>query len=254
MLFQRERPLEALAGVNLGRQEMTHSDKTLEPGGPDSSFAGLAPIPRVTLHDAVLNQVRDMIIEGKLPPGARIQEGQIGVLLGVSRTPIREAIKTLVSEGLVEIVPAKGAVVRRFSIEDIANILEALKIIEQSAGTLACERASEAQLQSIRQIHEQMLQRFRQRDRLSYFKLNQLIHTEIVRASGNPTLVEIHDHLQARIKRIRFVGNEQPDRWSGAVADHEEIIDALVARDASRLAHALGMHLDKTLARVEDAV
>ncbi len=94
---------------------------------------GVTRITRVTLHDAVLNQIRDMIIEGQLMPGTRINEGQVGASLGVSRTPLREAIKTLASEGLVEIVPAKGAVVRRFTVQDIGEILEVLKALEQAA-------------------------------------------------------------------------------------------------------------------------
>ena len=76
----------------------------------------------------------------------------------------------------------------------------------------------------------------------------------LAEASGNAVLSEIHQTLQARIKRIRFVGNETPDRWAGAVAEHEEMIDALSARDAGRLAEVLGRHLDQTLVRVRDAI
>ena len=106
---------------------------------------GVMRITRVTLHDAVLNQIRDMIIEGQLKPGTRINEGQVGAMLGVSRTPLREAIKTLASEGLVELVPAKGAVVRRFSLQDVRDMLEAVGALEQFAARLACERAIDAE-------------------------------------------------------------------------------------------------------------
>lgn len=220
----------------------------------DPAIGGVTPIARVTLHDAVVNQVRDMIIEGRLAPGSRINEGQVGALLGVSRTPMREAIKTLASEGLVEMVPAKGAVVRKFSERDIRDILEALKAIEQAAARLACADASDAEIKKIVQIHKRMMTLYASRNRLAYFKLNQSIHSAIVEASGNAVLSEIHQTLQARIKRIRFVGNETPDRWAGAVAEHEEMIDALSARDAGRLAEVLGRHLDQTLVRVRDAI
>ena len=92
--------------------------------GAGAPIEGVTRITRVTLHDAVLNQLRDMIIEGRLPPGSRINEGQVGASLGVSRTPLREAIKTLASEGLIEIIPAKGAIVRRFTENDIREILD----------------------------------------------------------------------------------------------------------------------------------
>ncbi len=211
-------------------------------------------ITRITLHDAVLNQIRDMIIEGRLAPGTRINEGQVGASLGVSRTPLREAIKTLASEGLVEIVPAKGAIVRRFSENDIREILEVLKALEQAAARLACQRASDAEITAIRALHGTMLEHYAARNRLIYFKLNQAIHSAIVLASGNSVLAQTHETLQARIKRIRFIGNETPDRWAAAVAEHEEMIAALAVRDADRLEEVLGRHLDKTVERVRDAV
>ncbi len=222
--------------------------------GTDEGLGGVTRITRVTLHDAVLNQIRDMIIEGTLMPGTRINEGQVGASLGVSRTPLREAIKTLASEGLVEIVPAKGAVVRRFTESDIREILEVLKALEQTAARLACKSATDAAIKKIAQMHKRMLALYEAKNRLAYFKLNQSIHTAIVQASGNSVLAQTHDTLQARIKRIRFIGNETPDRWAAAVAEHEEMIEALIARDAERLAEVLGRHLDKTMDRVRDAI
>jgi DNA-binding GntR family transcriptional regulator len=210
----------------------------------------LPPITRRTLHAEVASRLRDLIIEGRLAPGARINEGQIGMQLGVSRTPLREAIKTLVSEGLVEIVPAKGAMVRVFSEEDVAQTLEALKIIEQNAGRLACQRASAAELAQIQALHEQMLAQYEKRQRLDYFKLNQAIHSAIVAASGNDILAELHTTLQARIKRARFVGNGEPEKWAGAVAEHAEMADALARRDAEALAEVLGRHMDASFDRV----
>lgn len=217
-------------------------------------LADVSPIARATLHDAVVNQVRDMIIEGKLPAGTRINEGQIGARLGVSRTPMREAIKTLASEGLVEMVPAKGAIVRRFSIEDVRQILEVLKALEQAASLLACAKATDGEIAAIAQIHRRMLALYKSRNRLAYFKLNQEIHTAIVRASANSVLAQTHEMLQARIKRIRFVGNKTADRWAAAVAEHDEMIAALTKRDGSRLSEVLGRHLDHTLERVRDVV
>ena len=172
----------------------------------------------------------------------------------MSRTPLREAIKTLASEGLVEILPAKGAIVRRFSESDIRDILEVLKALEQCAARLACRSASDAEIAGIAALHGEMMALYAQRNRLAYFKLNQNIHSAIVQASGNATLAQTHDQLQARIKRIRFIGNEKPERWAGAVAEHEEMVAALQRRDADALAEVLGRHLDKTMDRVRDAI
>lgn len=214
----------------------------------------VAPITRVTLHDEVLSRVRDMIIEGKLPPGSRINEVQVGAMLGVSRTPLREAIKTLVSEGLVEIIPAKGAVVRSFDEQAIHDILEVIKALEQAAARLVCRNASDQEIAALQATHAEMMRLYGRGDRLAYFKLNQKIHSGLALASGNPVLAQTHEQLQSRIKRIRFVGNEEPGRWAGAVAEHEEMMQALAARDAEWLSRIIGQHLDHTLERVRHAV
>ncbi|MGE7473469.1 GntR family transcriptional regulator [Bosea sp. NPDC003192] len=211
-------------------------------------------ITRRTLHEEVLERLRDMIIEGRLTPGQRINEGAVGAQLGVSRTPLREAIKTLASEGLVEIQPAKGAIVRKLSAHDLVQILEVLKTLEQLGGRMTCAQASDEAVAAIKALHDEMMELYRARNRLDYFKLNQAIHSAIVAASGNDVLVEMHGTLQARIKRLRFVGNEGPEKWAGAVAEHEEMIEALLRRDGEALAAVIGKHMDSTLIRVRDVL
>jgi DNA-binding GntR family transcriptional regulator len=211
-------------------------------------------ITRRTLHEEVLERLRDMIIEGRLGPGQRINEGAVGAQLGVSRTPLREAIKTLASEGLVEIQPAKGAIVRKFSAGDLLQILEVLKTLEQLGGRMTCAQASDETIAAIKALHDEMMELYRTRNRLDYFKLNQAIHSAIVAASGNDVLVEMHGTLQARIKRLRFIGNEGPEKWAGAVAEHEEMIAALLKRDGDSLAAIIGKHMDSTLVRVRDVL
>lgn len=218
------------------------------------ALAGYPRITRRTLHDEVLERLRDMIIEGRLEPGQRINEGPVGAQLGVSRTPLREAIKTLASEGLVEILPAKGAIVRKFTERDLAQILQVLKTLEQLGGRMACEQASDETIAAIHGLHKRMLELYETRERLEYFKLNQAIHSAIVAASGNAVLAEMHETLQARIKRLRFIGNEGPVKWAGAVAEHEEMMAALLKRDAEALADVIGRHMESTRLRVHDVL
>lgn len=211
-------------------------------------------IARHTLHDAVVNRVRDMIIEGTLAPGARVHEGQLCEQLGVSRTPLREALKFLAREGLVELVPSRGAVVRRFTPKDVRDSLTVLASLEELAGRLAVESADDGEIRQVRDLHDEMLRCYRAKDRLTYFKLNQDIHLAIIRLSENEWLAYVHGILQARLKRIRFIGNEGPDKWAAAVADHEEMILSLEARDGPRLSAALRHHLEETWHRVKDAL
>lgn len=212
------------------------------------------PIARPTLHDAIVARVRDMVIEGELAPGTRLHEGNLGKMLGVSRTPLREALKFLVSEGLLELSPGRGAVVRQFTAKDVHDSLIVLGSLEGLAGRLACANATDAEIREVQQLHDRMMDMYEKRDRLPYFKLNQAIHSAILRLTKNEALVSVHGVLQARLKRIRYIGNEGPEKWAGAVADHEEIIMALAARDPERLSTILTAHMEKTWERVRNAV
>ena len=209
-----------------------------------------ARIERLPLLDAILSRLRDMIIEGQLPPGTRLNEGQIGQQLGVSRTPLREAIKYLASEGLVELVPARGAVVKQFGAREVRDMLEVIRILEQQAGIIACTQATDAGIAEVRALHDQMLDCYARRDRMAYYKLNQAIHTAIVALADNGALCEVHARLQTRLKRIRFIGHEGADKWASAVAEHEQMIQALEARDAEGLSEILGRHLTLAWDRV----
>jgi DNA-binding GntR family transcriptional regulator len=232
-------------------------DRQMRPDAPSPVGAELedrGPIARPSLHDAIVARVRDMIIEGTLTPGMRVHEGNLGNELGVSRTPLREALKFLASEGLVELSPGRGAVVRQFSAKDVRDSLVVLGELEGLAGRLACEQASDAEIQEVRQLHDRMMEMYTSRDRLPYFKLNQNIHSAILRLSKNEALAYVHNILQARLRRIRYIGNEGPEKWAGAVADHEEIISALEARDAERLSRVLISHMDRTWERVRHAI
>lgn len=194
--------------------------------------------------------MRDMIIEGELASGDRINESELCLRLGVSRTPVREAVKTLASEGLIEAVRAKGAVVKRLEVAEVRHLLEAVVMIEQFACRAAVTRASDAEIRDIAAMHDEMADLFAVRDRLAYFKLNQAIHAGMVALAHNAVLSSMHETLQRQLRRIRFVGNEKPDAWAGAMAEHNVIMAALKARDAEALAEALAAHLEKTRVRV----
>ena len=211
-------------------------------------------IQRTALHDTLVSRLRDMIIEGELAPGSRMHESQLGEQLGVSRTPLREAIKYLASEGLVELVPSRGAVVKRFTGKDVHDMIIVLKSLEELAGTLACVTATDEEIARVRKIHNEMLRCYQARDRLSYYKLNQAIHTEISLLTHNEALASMQALLQSRLKRIRFIGHEGPEKWAAAVAEHEEMITALEARDGKALSEVLGRHLLKAWERVKDSI
>jgi DNA-binding GntR family transcriptional regulator len=221
---------------------------------PPTAGESSGPITRRTLHDEVVSRVRDMIVDGRLEPGARLHEGPICEELGVSRTPLREAFKVLASEGLIEILPNRGAIVRSFTPKDVWDTLVVLGHLEALAADLVCKEASDGEIVAVRALHDRMMEEYARRNRMEYFKLNQAIHSAIVAMSKNDTLRALHENLQARLKRIRYVGNESAPKWQGAVDDHAEIIAALEGRDGARLGAILRQHMMNTWTRVSQTL
>ncbi|MEY8880264.1 GntR family transcriptional regulator [Donghicola sp. XS_ASV15] len=217
-------------------------------------MAASIAITNRSLHDQVVSRVRDLIIEGTLEPGSRIDEAHLIEELGVSRTPFREALRTLAAEGLVIVRPSKGSIVRKLTPEDVFSMLEVLGNLERLAGELACERASDQEIAALIDLHNSMMECYRTRERMPYYKMNQEFHSRLAELSKNETLQEMQANIQARLKRIRYIGNQEPDSWAGAVADHEEMVRALKNRDGKRLGDAMAGHLGKTWERVKDSI
>ena len=218
--------------------------------GAGESPSPIVPLSRPTLHGQLVDRVRTLIVEGQLAPGTRIHEGELGKALGVSRTPLREALKVLASEGLVELVQGRGAVVRKLTGKDVAEMLDVLRALETLAARLACRNATDAQIAALRRTHDEMIAFYEAGNRLDYYWRNQAIHAGLADLSGNALLATMHATIQARMKRIRFIGNEDPGGWTAAVAEHREMIAALEARDEARLAEVVARHLDETWKRV----
>ena len=220
----------------------------------DDETSAIEPLNRRTLHDEVVDRVRTLIVEGRLAPGTRIHESQLCKALGVSRTPLREALKVLASEALIELVPGRGAVVKRLTRQDVRDMLDVLVALESMAGLLACRNATDAQIAALRATHDEMMALYAAGNRLEYYWRNQAIHAGLAQLSGTVLLASLHQMIAARLKRIRFIGNEEPAKWAGAVAEHEQMIAALEARDEKALAEVIHRHLDQTWLRVIDRI
>lgn len=214
----------------------------------------MSQIERFPLHEVVAGRVRDLIIEGKLAPGDEVSEPMLCELLGVSRTPIREAIRTLAGEGLIVLRPGRSTIVRQFTRAEVRGMLEVIAELEAMAARQVCARASDAQIAEIVATHRRMMGHFEAHERLPYYKLNQATHSLIVASAGNAALSEVHELLQARMKRIRYVGHDTRERWVSAAMEHEAMVQALVARDAEAADRAMRIHIENTWTRIKDAV
>lgn len=195
-------------------------------------------------HEILLAGLRTMIADGELTPGARVPEPLLCERFGVSRTPLREALKVLAAEGLIELLPNRGARIARLTAADAEAVLQVVGALEALAGELACARLDAATLAELRALHYQMLAH-RLRDELAdYYRINRRIHETIVAAAGNPVLATLYHGLSGRVQRVRYLAPMSPAQWDRALADHEEILTALEARDARRLGEILRRHLD----------
>jgi DNA-binding GntR family transcriptional regulator len=207
-----------------------------------------------SLHGEILIRLRDHIVEGNIPDGGRIPERQLCEMLGISRTPLREALKVLAAEGLVELLPNRGARVRQLSERDLGELFDLMGGLEGLAGRLACENISDAEIAEIERLHYEMYGFYLHRDMHGYFRVNQAIHHRIVEAARNAALMSAYTSLAGRIRRIRYSANfaRKRERWGEAMREHETILDALRRRAGGELSDILFRHLrNKRTAAVE---
>ena len=199
-----------------------------------------------TLASQAASQLRDMIAQNELPPGTRIRERAIAQKISVSRTPLREALRILAVERLVEILPNRGAVVAVLQPNEIEGLLGVLGVLEAFAGEEFCAKASDEDIAEVRALHFEMLAAYERKNQLEYFKINQAIHLAIVEGADNPSLQEVHGQINARLYRVRYQSNLTHSNWHTAIAEHHAILDALTKRDGSALSSILRAHLGTT--------
>ena len=180
-----------------------------------------AIIPRRSLHDELASQLRDMLVRGELKAGDKIPEQALCVRFGVSRTPLREALKVLANEGLLNLSPNRGASVARISPEEVDELFPIMGALEALAGEIACARASEADIAAVQAMHDEMVEYYRASDAVAYLRLNRRIHEAFFEIAGNRALTQLYQTLLMRIHAVRFTAQKSNERWREAVEDHE---------------------------------
>jgi DNA-binding GntR family transcriptional regulator len=206
--------------------------------------AEILSIPRAALHHQVTHRLRQMLVENLIAPGAKLNERTLCEALSISRTPLREAIKALAAEGLVELLPNRGAVAVALSESDVRDTFEVMAGLEGQSGMLAAQRITDTELTEIRALHLEMMAAHVRRDLSTYYRLNAAIHRAINAAAKNPVLSSTYDQVNARLQALRFRSNQDEDKWNKAMDEHTQMIDALQARDGLALRDVLVAHLE----------
>lgn len=205
--------------------------------------AEIIAIPRTGLHEQVAQRLRQMLVEGEIAPGAKLNERELAERLNVSRTPLREAIKRLAAEGLVELLPNRGAVAVSLTEADVQNTFEVMAGLEAQSGELAAQRITPQELDEIRAMHFEMMAAYTRRDLSAYYALNARIHNAINAAAKNPVLASVYEQVNARLQALRFRSNQDGEKWKRAMKEHETMIDALAAHDSAAMREVLLSHL-----------
>lgn len=208
-------------------------------------MAEVISIPRQVLHQEVAQRLRQRIVEGDIAPGAKLNERALSEALHVSRTPLREAIRMLAAEGLVELLPNRGAVALQLGAQDVADTFEVIAGLEGQSGELAAQRITPPELAEVRALHYEMLAAYTRRDLSTYYRLNAHIHERINAAARNPVLAQVYRTVNARLQSLRFRSNFDERKWATAVQEHEAMVDLLAARDAAGLRALLVQHLQR---------
>lgn len=195
------------------------------------------------LHGQVTQRLRQLLVEGRIAPGAKLNERELCEQMKVSRTPLREAIKTLAAEGLVELLPNRGAIAVALSEADILNTFEVMAGLEGLSGELAAQRITAEELAEIQAMHYEMKAAYTRHDLSSYYRLNAAIHRAFNAAAKNPVLTATYTQVNARLQALRFRSNQDGEKWARAMQEHDRMIEALQQRDGAALRAELVAHL-----------
>ncbi|MDK3074996.1 GntR family transcriptional regulator [Sedimentitalea sp. JM2-8] len=206
---------------------------------------GKVAISRVPLHEQVADEIRHMIVSGELPPGEKIRVSELAEDLDVSLTPLREALKILDKDGLVELMTNRGARVSEISVEGTRSLFEVNSRIEALAAELAASRITEREMQTLEELHARMRDRHEAGDLPDYFDLNRQIHDLVVEAAKNPELARIRTGLAFHVERARFLSVASEGHRGKSMQDHERLMAALRLRDAAAAHDVWREHLER---------
>ena len=218
----------------------------------DESSALALGIARKPLHEEVAQRLRELITEGLLPAGSKLNERVLCGQLMVSRTPLREALKLLAAQKLIELSPNRGASVAVLTRADVEQLFELMASLEGLSGELAAQRMSASELTELNALHFEMLAAHARRDLPNYYRINRQIHELINRSARNQALSDTYNSVNLRIQNLRFRSNFNTAKWDAAVQEHGLMLDALAGRDASAMRAVLEQHLRHKLQAVLD--
>ena len=206
------------------------------------------------LRDVVFNTLRQAILRGELKPGERLMEIQLANKLGVSRTPIREAIRKLELEGLVLMIPRKGAEVAEITEKSLRDVLEVRRALEELAVELVCEKITEEQIQDLKDAAEEFKESLESGDITRIAEADVKFHDVIYMATDDQKLIQLPNNLREQMYRYRVEYLKRSDFHQQLIDEHEEIIETIESGQKDRAVQVVCQHVDNQVEAVMDTI
>ncbi|PAB56309.1 GntR family transcriptional regulator [Anaeromicrobium sediminis] len=209
-----------------------------------NGFQGLKLENYRPLRDVVFDHLRNSILNGELKPGERLMEVQLAQQLGVSRTPVREAIRKLELEGLVVMIARKGAYVADLSVKDILDVIEVRSVLEGLAASLAAVRMNGEDVDELKEISNKFKACFEAKDTDGMIEHDRKFHECILKSTRNSKLIQINQGLQEQIHRFRIIYFSEYSQAKGLLSEHEQILNAIIRRDPIKAKEIAAIHVE----------
>lgn len=206
------------------------------------------------LRDVVFNTLRQAILRGELKPGERLMEIQLANKLGVSRTPIREAIRKLELEGLVLMIPRRGAEVAQITEKSLRDVLEVRRALEELAVQLACDRITEEELQELRKAADHFQKVLENEDITKVAEADVAFHDIIYLSTDNQKLITLLNNFREQMYRYRVEYLKRKECHPKLLAEHQAIIDAIAQKQPQRATQITCQHIDNQVEAVSDTL
>lgn len=217
-----------------------------------NSTIDLPTLPRQRLGDQIADILRQQILLGDMKPGDNIPERETSAALGVSRTPLREALLVLEAEGLVEMAPARSPIVAKPSLVEVTHLLLVQSALEALAGECACEEATDDEIDEIEAMHQTMLATVENPDPIEFFQVDMSFHEAIVASTKNLSLIKTHKQYHARLWRARFLSARRRAAREAAMIEHGRIVEGLRLRDKEQVSTRLEEHLRRAIENIRE--
>ena len=209
------------------------------------------------LRELVYEELKKQILTGKIAPGTRMMEVDLAEEMGVSRTPIREAIRKLAQEGLVIIEPRRGAYASSLSVKDMVDTLEVRENLEGFAAALAAERMSDDQINELLHLADDYADAVNANDPIRVLNMDEVFHNYIYKCSENDTLIKLGELVQERAQRFRYLYYDKLGRYQNMPLEHREIATSIASRNAQKakeLSEGHARRLKEFIIRAEDLI